>query len=203
MNLLERIHGGSIQVRRTQVLSQHLSDLIPPHVRVLDIGCGDGLLAYQISKKRVDVHIMGLDVLIRSQHYIPVTQFNGYTIPHNDASFDVVMFVDVLHHTENPMILLHEAVRVASRMILIKDHIVDAAFAAPTLRLMDRIGNARYRISLPYNYWSRRRWFEAFQQLGLDVAVWKKDLRLYPVLLDLVFGRSLHFIARLDLRLKA
>ena len=135
MNLLERIHGASIHVRRTQVLSQHLSDLISPHLRVLDVGCGDGLLASQIGKKRLDVHIAGLDVLIRSQHYIPVTQFDGYTIPHDDATFDVVMFVDVLHHTEDPMILLGEAVRVARRMILIKDHIVDAVLARPNFTL--------------------------------------------------------------------
>ena len=201
MNLIEHIHTGYIHRRRTQVLSQHLSALIPHCARVLDVGCGDGLLSSQISETRPDVQIMGLDVFIRSQHYIAVAQFDGYTIPHNNSTFDVVMLVDVLHHTQDPMILLHEAARVTRNVIVIKDHLSDGILAGPTLRLMDRIGNARHGVTLPYNHWPQNRWFEAFQQLGLTAAVWKKDLKLYPRLLDVAFGRSLHFIARLDLKL--
>jgi hypothetical protein len=60
---------------------------------------------------------------------------------------------------------------------------------------MDRIGNARYGVALPYNYWSRRQWQNAFEALALDVRVWKRRLQLYPVPLNWVFGRSLHFIS--------
>jgi hypothetical protein len=64
------------------------------------------------------------------------------------------------------MILLREAVRVARRMILIKDHIVDAVLAGPTLRLMDRIGNARYGVSFPHNYWPRADGLKPSNNLG-------------------------------------
>jgi hypothetical protein len=34
----------------------------------------------------------------------------------------VVLFVDVLHHSKDPMILLREAVRMVRKAIVIKDH---------------------------------------------------------------------------------
>lgn len=110
------------------------------------------------------------------------------------------MFVDVLHHTEDPMILLREAARVARRHIIIKDHLLDRLLAKPTLRCMDRIGNAQYGVATPYNYWHERKWRQAFEEVGLTVAFWKNDLHLYPKDLDLLFGGALHFIARLDIR---
>ena len=34
---------------------------------------------------------------------MPVETFDGKTIPYGDGSFDVVMFVDVIHHADPPM----------------------------------------------------------------------------------------------------
>ena len=44
------------------------------------------------------------------------------------------MCVDVLHHTDDPMILMREAMRVTRQAILIKHHTLDGLFAGPTLR---------------------------------------------------------------------
>lgn len=199
MNLIERIHGGYVHERRVRVLSDHLAKLIPQDSRVLDIGCGDGLLAHFILQQRPDLDLRGIDVLVREQTHIPVDGFDGRAIPYADASFDVVIFVDVLHHTEDPMLLLREAARVAGTAIVIKDHTRDGALAGLTLRFLDWVGNARHGVALPYNYWPRQRWQEAFNTLGLTIGVWNKDLGLYPLPANWFFGRSLHFVARLDL----
>ena len=60
---------------------------------------------------------------------------------------------------------------------------------------MDRVGNRRYGVPLPYHYWTRRDWTAAFDRLGWRVSAWVQPLALYPWLADLVFGRNLHFIA--------
>src|SRR5215467_2048036 len=122
MSLLGRLHGQYVHSRRVSVLRACLSELIPENGRVLDVGCGDGLLARLIMERRTDVQISGIDTLVRERTRIPVTSFNGLQIPFPDKSFDVVMFVDVLHHATNPMLLLSEAKRVATKAILIKDH---------------------------------------------------------------------------------
>jgi SAM-dependent methyltransferase len=198
MSLMERLHGRYVHSRRVRVLCDHLSELIPSNGRVLDVGCGDGLLASLILERRRDAEISGIDVLVREKTKIPVTGFNGSTIPFPDKSFDVVMFVDVLHHTVDPKLLLSEAKRVAAKAILIKDHRLNGFLARPTLRIMDWVSNAPHGIVLPYNYWSHQTWQEAFASLNLSVGFWKQDLQLYPNPANLLFGRSLHFISRLE-----
>ncbi len=203
MSFINRIHSEQVHHQRVRVLSDHLAELIPQNARVLDIGCGDGLLAYLIKQKRPDVEIKGIDILVRSQTHISVDEFDGQVIPYADANFDAVTFVDVLHHLEDPMILLREAVRVTREAILIKDHTCNGLFASPTLRFMDWVGNAHHNVALPYNYWSQRKWLEVFDSLDLMISVWRRELGLYARPANWIFGRSLHFVARLDLEAKS
>jgi SAM-dependent methyltransferase len=199
MSWVETIHGRYVHDRRSRVLSGHLAKVIPENVLVLDVGSGDGLLGQLISQIRPDVTIQGIDVLVRPRTHIPTEKYDGERIPYGDTSFDGVMFVDVLHHTTDPLILLREAIRVARRTIVIKDHLLDGLFAGQTLRFMDRAGNARHGIRLPYNYWTKETWFDAFDTLGLRVGMWTTKLCLYPRPASWLFDRSLHFVARLDI----
>lgn len=168
---------------------------MPRDASVLDVGCGDGTIARMIGERRPDLTLVGIDVLIRPQTAIPVQLFDGETIPHADKSFDVVTFVDVLHHTHHPLALLKEAVRVARQAVVLKDHVCDGLVAKETLRLMDWVGNARHGIALPYNYWPRSRWREAFRSVNLTVKDWDDALALYPRPASWLFDRSLHFVA--------
>jgi SAM-dependent methyltransferase len=199
MSLIGTLHQNCVHSRRVRVLAREISSLLPRDVSVLDVGCGDGLLASRIAGARRDVQMQGIDVLQRPQTEIPVTPFDGCHIPHPEASFDVVLFVDVLHHTDDPMILLREARRVARRAIVIKDHTLTGAFAFNTLRFMDRIGNKHHGVALPYNYWTPEQWRAAVRELGVSATVWRKDLRLYPTPARWLFERSLHFLALLSI----
>jgi SAM-dependent methyltransferase len=197
MSILERIHGGYVHTRRVRVLCDHLASLIPRQASVLDVGTGDGLLAKLLSARRPDLSLHGLDVLPRAKSHIPVQLFDGEHIPYPDKSFDVVLFVDVLHHTNDAMALLREAVRTARHALVIKDHSLQGFAASLTLRAMDMIGNARHGVRLPYNYWSRVQWEEVARTLQLRTDKKLTDLKLYPGMADWIFGRSLHFVARL------
>jgi len=197
-NLVGVVHEDLVAGRRVRVLARHLADLVPHHASVLDVGCGDGAIDGVIQQKRPDVTVRGVDVLARENTKIPVDKFDGVRLPFADSSFDVVMFVDVLHHTDDPMILLSEARRVSRRFILLKDHTRDGLFAGTTLRLMDWVGNAHHGVALPYNYWQEREWKTALATLRLKLDTWKSRLGLYPWPGSLLFERGLHFIARLE-----
>jgi len=199
MKFIDHVHNNYIAHRRARALSKHLAGIIPARFHVLDIGCGDGLIAHFISEIRPDINLRGLDIQKRDLTYISVERFDGESIPYNDASFDGVMLVDVLHHIQNPIALLREGTRVARKAILIKDHTLDGLLAGPTLRAMDWVGNARYGVPLPYNYWSKRKWLQAFDVLGLEIESWTTSLKLYPGPASCLFDRSLHFVARLNL----
>lgn len=197
MSLLDSLHGDLVFPRRIETLAQKFARLLPNEARVLDVGCGDGSLALHISKLRPDIRVEGIDVLIRKETSIPVRKFDGERIPHEPGSFDIVMLVDVLHHTNDPRILLTEAKRVARQAVVIKDHTRDGLFAGARLRFMDWVGNARHGVVLPYNYWPRRRWQSELMNLGFVEDDWNTRIDLYPWWADWIFGSSLHFIARL------
>ena len=191
------VHDKFVFSRRVKVLAARLAALIPPGARILDVGCGDGTIDRLILQHRPDVSIEGIDVLIRPSTQIPVRHFDGATFPYPDGSFDIVMFVDVLHHTDDPMVLLREAERVGN-MILIKDHLRQGFLGLTTLRLMDWVGNAHHGVSLPYNYWSKEQWTTAFGNLGLKIGEINLKLGLYPAPLSWVCENGLHFVGRIE-----
>jgi SAM-dependent methyltransferase len=164
---------------------------------VLDIGCGSGTLARRIMALRPDVSIEGIDVLVRPGTEIPVTEFDGDTIPWADGHFDIALFVDVLHHTEAPARLLAEAKRVSKGGIVIKDHFREGVLAEATLRFMDWVGNAQHGVVLPYNYLSDGEWRGIWSKLGLKVERLTDKVGLYPAPFSWLFDRRLHFVARL------
>ncbi|HWZ59362.1 MAG TPA: class I SAM-dependent methyltransferase [Gemmatimonadaceae bacterium] len=197
MSVLDAVHGAYVLDRRVRVLTDLLVELLPRNASVIDVGCGDGKLARAVLARRPDLDLRGVDVLVRADAAIPVDAFDGTRIPCGDRGVDAVMFVDVLHHTVDPRILLREAARVARSAVVIKDHVADAVLAGPTLRFMDRVGNARHGVALPYTYWRRAQWQDAFQQSGLGIDVWRDRLSLYPMPASLLFDRSLHMMVRL------
>jgi SAM-dependent methyltransferase len=196
-SLLDTVHGNWVHGRRVEVLSRHLADVMPRDARVLDIGCGDGLIGSLVQGHRPDVEVRGIDIAVRPTTHIPVTEFDGHNIPLEDGGADVVMLVDVLHHADDPMTLLTEAARVARRAIVMKDVTPLGPLSETTLRFMDWVGNARHGVPLPYLFWSQAEWRRAFAELGLSVEEMRRRLGIYPSPWNLLFEKRMHFIVRL------
>jgi len=196
--VLNLTHHKLVFGRRVRALSNALAAALPSNANVLDVGTGDGSIAALVMQQRPDVAIQGIDVLLRPDSRIPVTLFDGTHLPFEDNSFDCVMFVDVLHHTNIPGILVREAARVARHGVIIKDHLLDGVLAGLTLRLMDWVGNRGHDVALPYNYLPRTAWESVFREAELDVELWIDKLGLYPIPAAWLFDRHLHFVARLS-----
>jgi len=198
MGAVGTLHSKLVFQRRTRALAEALSQAIPEDARtVLDVGCGDGTIARLIQQRRPGLTILGTDVLARPHTHIPVALFDGQRLPFLDGAFDVVMFVDVLHHTDDPTILLREAKRVSRGSVVLKDHTSDQPLADARLRFMDWVGNAHHGVRLPYNYWSTAQWRRAFESTGLSPQTVQTRIGLYPFPTSLIFERGLHFVSRL------
>jgi SAM-dependent methyltransferase len=194
---LDAVHERLVLGRRVGVLAAWLARLVPRGADVLDVGSGDGEVAHALMRLRPDVGAEGVDVLVREDTRIPVHAFDGREIPRADASVSTVLLVDVLHHADDPAALLREASRVAREAVIVKDHLADGLLAVTTLRFMDRVGNARHGVRLPYRYLRRAEWDDAIGGAGLRVDAWEERLGLYPAPARWLFERRLHFVARL------
>jgi SAM-dependent methyltransferase len=197
-----RFHDRWVHGRRVRRIADALAELLPPEGRVLDVGSGDGFVDLLIMRRRPGLEISGIDVVMRGRAHIPVEHFDGTTIPFEDDSFDVVMLVDVLHHTETPLDLLREAKRVSRDGLVIKDVTTGAPdrLTRATLVGMDWVGNARHDVPLPYNFFTRTQWEEAFDELGLAASQRRERFGLYPWPATLLFERRMHFACRLKPR---
>ena len=193
-SVLNTAHDALVFGRRVRVLARLLAKEIPSGAHVLDVGAGSGSVAAAIAAQRPDIRVEGIDVLIRPSCKIPVRSFDGVHIPFGDDAVDVVCLVDVLHHTDDPRVLLREAARVSRRYVLIKDHLREGLLAGATLRMMDWIGNYGHDVVLPYNYLSEKEWHSVFRDTNLESEHWLEDLGLYPSPFSVLFGRRLHFI---------
>jgi SAM-dependent methyltransferase len=195
MRLVRSVHGRMVFQRRAAVLARHIADLLPKCQSVLDVGCGDGSIAQAVALRRPELTLTGIDVFVRPDAHIPVRVFDGRRIPYEPKSQDVVMFIDVLHHTDDPMALLAEAARVARVAILVKDHTRNTWMAGRILRFMDWVGNRAHSVRLPYQFWSAQRWRQAWDSLGLQPVQYRSKLGLYPAWSRPLFETNLHFIA--------
>jgi SAM-dependent methyltransferase len=190
-------HRALVSPRRTHILAGLLAAQIPPRASVLDIGCGDGTIGSLLAQRRPDIAIQGVEFLARPECKIECRAFDGVSLPFPDGSFDLCLFVDVLHHTQDPGVLLREAARVSRSWVLLKDHLDENVFDHLTLRFMDWVGNRPHGVVLTYNYQSRREWEEYFSKCGLAEMNWSTQVPLYPVPMSLLAGRGLHFVSLL------
>ena len=143
-DILTRARGALVFGRRVRILAANLAKEIPIRAEVLDVGTGDGSIAKAIALNRPDIKIEGdRRADPRPDTHIPVRLLDGEQIPLSEKAVDVVLFVDVLHHTSDARILLREAARVSRRHIVIKDHLPEGLFAKATSQAMDWVGNRR------------------------------------------------------------
>ena len=192
------LHGRLIFGRRVRALADNIAEMISADATtLLDVGCGDGTLARSIMDRRPGLSATGVEIRARPVTAIPVQEFDGRILPFAAGSHDLVMLVDVLHHADDPLLLVREAARVAAREVIIKDHLTGAWLSHERLRLMDWVGNIGHGVPLRYAYWSPAEWRTAFAQAGLREVDRRERLGLYGPLLRWIFERRLHFISRL------
>lgn len=90
--------------------------------KILDIGCGGGLLTNFLAKEGHEVH--GIDLSETSLNRAKKKDETGkvvyqmasaYSLPYPDESFDVVSAMDLLEHVESPEAVIKEASRVLKK----------------------------------------------------------------------------------------
>jgi 2-polyprenyl-6-hydroxyphenyl methylase/3-demethylubiquinone-9 3-methyltransferase len=111
------------RLKNPWVLSTIADSKCTSDVRVLDIGCGAGLLtnylAAQTKNTKWEIH--GVDMSAPSleiakkydaTHSVDYKIADAYNLPFPDATFDAVSAMDFLEHVENPDRVIQEASRV-------------------------------------------------------------------------------------------
>ncbi len=93
--------------------------------RLLDVGCGEGVVLRHLDHHLHGVAEIGLDVdgtglrVAQAQNSVSLLQGSIYSLPFAPASFDLVLCCEVLEHVEAPRAALAELARVTSQWVLL------------------------------------------------------------------------------------
>lgn len=99
-------------------------DLVSPGTRVLDVGCGDGVLGGRLKQEKY-CDVIGMDM---SQEAVRKARRNGIEavigdiekpFDFGDDSFDYAILCNILEHLVDPMATLKESLRVSRRGVII------------------------------------------------------------------------------------
>jgi 2-polyprenyl-3-methyl-5-hydroxy-6-metoxy-1,4-benzoquinol methylase len=201
--MLERVLGAhfrSVSAPRAERIAQAFSNLAPKGARsLLDIGCGDGLLAVRVGELAGIPDVRGVDIAAQANCRIDVKTYNGRELPFDNEHFDLVTISDVLHHAEDPLAVLKEAVRVVKKSgnVLIKDHFRFGPVSNAILLAMDVVGNYAQGIFVRGTYLSPAQWVTLARGSGatIDTLVWPFEVHSLPW--RAVTRSELQFVARL------
>ena len=95
---------------------------------LLDVGCGEGLLAQRVAQRLPAARVVGADLEEESiqagwsRHRAPNLEYramDGRVLPFADGEFDAVSALELLEHVPNPDAMLAEMSRCARRHLLV------------------------------------------------------------------------------------
>jgi len=184
--------------RRLRKLTEILLPIVPEAGHILDLGCGNGDLAAALQARRPGLVFTGVDVPSARVCKIPCTFYDGSKIPFPDASFDYVMLITVLHHTDDFRPILKEARRVARKGIILHDQKYSTRLDWLKLAIIDWPGNVPFGVYTPYNYKTRPEWLALYAELDLQERNFNDDIHFFGWFLNPILGQRLHFVSILD-----
>jgi ubiquinone/menaquinone biosynthesis C-methylase UbiE len=122
-------HDEAWRMLGAKYKAQHILDVCEGRVfkKVLEVGAGDGSILKLLADKNfapeyyaVEISESGVEH-IKSRHIAnlkAVQLFDGYHLPFDDNSFDLVILSHVLEHVEHERLLLREIKRVARHCVI-------------------------------------------------------------------------------------
>ncbi len=127
---LLKLSSRMLRLYRTRVtLDWHtFESFLPQKGQLLDVGCGVGLLAYEIAQMRPALNILGIDIsqenisFARDYHSLPNVQYQFVRLEALQGQFDYILFVDVFHHV--PLAEHGNLLRECARLLVPGGHVL-------------------------------------------------------------------------------
>lgn len=176
----------------------HQLNIILPYLKsgmkVLDFGCGDMGLSEKLIKKIPSINITGTDVVkpVKVPSGVKFVLYNGKRLPFDNNSFDFVFAYHVLHHSQKPLEMLAECVRVSRSGVVFVEPILRSFIDRPGLIILDFLANygRLEQIPMPLNFLRKKEIVEFIKHHGLEIKK-EENASFFPIFLPI--GQTLLF----------
>ncbi len=92
-------------------MALEIARVIPRGSDVLDVGCGNGYIAHNLSAM-LGTRVVGVDVMKTTEAPIDYRHYDRTSFPVSDQSFDAVLLCYVLHHAQDTPVVFNEIRRI-------------------------------------------------------------------------------------------
>ena len=181
------------KVARAYDMALEISRVLPEHAAVLDVGCGNGFIAHHLTGL-LGSAVTGIDVGTETSARINYLPYDGCHFPLQEQSFDAVLLCYVLHHAQNPMLVLNEVARVLRNggLAIIYEDIPSVWWD----RVVCWVHNLQWRNKTgPCSFQSENNWRRIFINAGFEILQ-ERDLSRWRNLAHPVSRRF--YIVRLN-----
>lgn len=197
---LSHMHTA-IKARSTKVFEEVACHFIGSSL--LDVGCGNGLVSELSKPHFAEIQLLDVMNYLSQEVDLPFVQYDeGRPFPIT-KTYDTVLLLTVLHHSNDPLLLLKESWKATAKRLIIIESVfgvhtqapvghydlasfVEAdqiAFAVVVDWLYNRVLNDN--IPVPYNFTSPDGWLGVFSECGMHVAAVRnlgQDIEIAPEL---------------------
>ncbi len=134
---------------------------------ILDIGSGNAGVVKLL--ENAGHRVTALDVRNKSR-FPDITPliYDGKRLPFEDESFHTVTLLTVLHHCENPELIVQEAARVCSDTLLIMEDLYANKYEKLLTHFSDSLVNWEFK-GHPHSNKSDLEWQRLFEMTGLGI----------------------------------
>jgi len=154
-------------------------DFIKKGSKILDLGCGSGIVGKSF-QKFFQAEVIGVDVQDNRIYPIPFELIDGKKLPFPEKSFDVVLISYVLHHSEDPTLLLKEAKRVARDKIVIYEDLPEGFLSRIICKIHGISFDKIFRNQSQTSFKLKKEWEKIFREIRLNTIL-KKRINNFPV----------------------
>ena len=133
-------------------------------LKVLDIGCGKGVIIKELQKSYPNYEFIGVDPIFESEN---IHKGSIYNIPFEDKHFDIVMSFEVLQHTylKEALSEMYRVLKVDGKVVIgERNRLSILGFIKPLYELMGRW-------MYPFDSAFRERWY--------SVGQWKYQMKIF------------------------
>lgn len=154
---------GSIRANR---IISNIEPYLNGGDRILDIGSGSCTITKTLRRQGFETIPLDIENLSIYED-LPAVIYDGSNIPFGNKEFSVALLITVLHHINEPEVVLREALRVAKRVIVVED-IYSTIWRKYLTYFLDSCVNLEFK-DHPRSNRTDREWQETFLRLGTEV----------------------------------
>lgn len=156
------------QVGRAYDMALEIARVIPRGSEVLDVGCGNGFIAYHLSAM-LGARVAGFDLAESTKAPIDYRHYDGAEFPAKDQSCDAVLLCYVLHHAQDLRLMLSQMRRVlrTGGLVIIYEDIPETRWDRAVLWIHDRQWRER---TGPCTFRLDSEWRALFESSGFEIV---------------------------------